>query len=63
MSDDPKQVGKPDDTRINAQQDHELDYWSLELGVSRGVLREAVEKAGPMVADVRRYLRRIGGDE
>ena len=35
MADDLKQTGKPDDQRINVEQDHELNYWSKELGVSR----------------------------
>ena len=56
MADDPKQTGKPDDQRINVEQDHELSYWSKELGVSRDVLRQAVERVGPMVKDVRREL-------
>lgn len=35
MADDLKQTGKPDDARINVEQDHELGYWSEKLGVSR----------------------------
>ena len=58
MADDLKQTAKPDDQRINVEQDHELNYWSKELGVSRDELRRAVEQAGPMVRDVRRHLSR-----
>ena len=36
MADDLKQTGKPDDQRIDPEQDHELAYWSEKLGVSRG---------------------------
>jgi hypothetical protein len=36
MADDLKQTGKPDDARINVDQDHELGYWSEKLGVSSG---------------------------
>ncbi len=57
MADDLKQTGKPDDQRINVDQDHELSYWSNKLGVSRDKLREAVAKAGPMVKNVERELR------
>jgi len=57
MADDLKQTGKPDDQRINVDQDHELSYWSEKLGVSRDKLREAVAKAGPMVRNVERELR------
>ena len=58
MSDDLKQTGKPEDDRINVNQDHELSYWSEKLGVSREQLRKAVQAAGPMVKDVQRHLGR-----
>jgi Protein of unknown function (DUF3606) len=58
MADDPKQTGKPDDQRINVEQDHELSYWSKELGVSRDELRAAVQRAGPLVKNVRQHLNR-----
>jgi hypothetical protein len=57
MADDLKQTGKPDNQRINVDQDHELSYWSEKLGVSRDKLREVVGKAGPMVKNVERELR------
>jgi hypothetical protein len=58
MPDDLKQTGKPDDARINVDQDHELRYWSEKLGVSLGELRKLVQDAGPMVKDVLRELNR-----
>lgn len=58
MADDLKQTGRADDQRINIDQDHELSYWSKELGVSRDELRSAVQQAGPMVRDVRQHLSR-----
>ena len=58
MADDLKQTGKADDQRINIEQDHELNDRSKELGVSREQVRNAVQQAGPMVADVRRQLNR-----
>jgi Protein of unknown function (DUF3606) len=56
MADDLKQTGKPDDARINVDQDYELRYWSEKLGVSLDELRKAVQDAGPMVKDVLRHL-------
>jgi hypothetical protein len=57
MADDLKKTGKPDDQRINVEQDHELNYWSDKLGVSRERLRDAVAKAGSsLVKDVQRQL-------
>jgi hypothetical protein len=58
VADDLKQTGKPDDQRINVDQDHELSYWSNELGVTREQLREIVRRAGPMLKDVRQHLNR-----
>ena len=58
MADDLKQTGKTDDQRINVEQDHELSYWSKELGVSRDELRNAVQRAGPLVRNVRQHLNR-----
>lgn len=58
MADDLKQTGRQDDQRINVEQDHELSYWSKELGVSREELRRAVQQAGSLVKDVRQHLSR-----
>ena len=58
MADDLKRVGKADDARINLDQDHEVNYWANEFGVSRDELRSAVAKAGPMVKNVRDHLQR-----
>jgi hypothetical protein len=58
MADDLKQTGKPDDSRINVDQEHEVGYWSEKLGVSGEELRKAVQAAGPMVKDVQRHLNR-----
>jgi hypothetical protein len=57
-ADDLKQIGKPEDQRINPDRDRELAYWSEKLGVSRDELRKAVQAAGPMVKDVQRHLNR-----
>lgn len=58
MADDLKQTGRQDDQRINVEQDHELSYWSKELGGSREELRSAVQQAGSLVKDVRQRLNR-----
>ena len=57
MADGLKQTGRQDDARINIEQDHELNYWANEFGVSRDELRSAVAKAGPMVKNVPEHLR------
>jgi Protein of unknown function (DUF3606) len=47
---------RADDQRINANQDHEFRYWSVQLKVSEETLRLAMGHVGPMVADVRRWI-------
>jgi hypothetical protein len=56
MADDLKQTGRPDDQRINVEQDHEVRYWADKFGVSQDEIRAAVKAAGPMVKDVRQRL-------
>ena len=40
MADNLQETGKPDDQRINVNQDHELIYWSGKFGVSRDQPRQ-----------------------
>ncbi len=56
MPDNRTKTGPADDSRINVHQDYELQYWSQKFGVSPEELRQAVQKVGPMVKDVRRHL-------
>jgi hypothetical protein len=58
MADNLKQTGKADDIRININQDHEVRYWTQQLGVTSAKLREAVQTVGPMVKDVKSYLKK-----
>lgn len=45
-----------DATKININQDWEVDYWCDELGCTKSQLVKAVEKVGPMVDVVKKYL-------
>lgn len=58
MSDDMKNRGEPDRSRISLSQDHEVAYWSRELGLSPSELRTAVVMAGSSPDDVRRFVNR-----
>ena len=50
---------KADDRRrIDVHETYEFGYWSRKFGVSREQLAEAVQKVGPMAADVERELGR-----
>ena len=58
MSDNPDLTDYRDRDRIDVHQDHELRYWSKEVGVAAEILKDTVQDAGVMVADVRRELRK-----
>lgn len=50
--------GQQDRIRINIHEEHEVRYWTQELGVSREELAQAVKDVGVMAADVRKHLGR-----
>jgi hypothetical protein len=56
MGDDPKQRGPQDRSRVNVEQDYELQYWSQKFGVSGDTLRDAVRQVGPSADAVARHL-------
>jgi len=47
-----------DARRININQNHELEYWSNDLNVTKFKLRLAVQKVGTSVEAVREWLSR-----
>jgi hypothetical protein len=48
--------GAQDHSKISIDQEHEIRYWTQELGVSEAALTAAVAKVGNSVAAVRREL-------
>lgn len=56
MSDDLKERGPQDRSRINVNESHELRYWTKELGVNEDQLRAAVQAVGVSAAAVREHL-------
>jgi hypothetical protein len=57
MPDDKSNRGPADASRINVNEDYELNYWTRELGVSREALKAAVAKVGISADKVREYLK------
>lgn len=53
MPDDLRKSGPQDGWRIALTQEHELDYWTAALRVTRAELREIVGKVGNLAKDVR----------
>jgi len=56
MSDDLKNRGPQDGSRINLHEEHEVRYWTQALGVSREQLEAAVRAVGVSAEAVRRKL-------
>lgn len=56
MSDDLKNRGPADRSRINVNEERELRWWTQTLGVSAAELREAVKAVGTSASAVRKHL-------
>jgi len=59
MSDDRKNRGQPDRSKINMSEDYEVEYWTKHLGVSREELQLAVDLVGDSAAAVRKKLGKM----
>ena len=57
MPDDTKIRQPEDPDRINVNQPWEVLYWCRVLGCSETKLRQAVKAVGPMVEDVKKWLK------
>ncbi|HYG05724.1 MAG TPA: DUF3606 domain-containing protein [Stenotrophomonas sp.] len=58
MSDDKRNAGPADRSRINLSEDYEVRYWTEALGVSEARLREAVQAVGSSAEAVREHLKK-----
>ena len=56
MADDRTRRSAQDRSKISLDQEHEIRYWTQELGVSEAALTAAVSKVGNSVRAVRREL-------
>jgi hypothetical protein len=56
MADNLSNRNRPDNARINVNQDHELRHWSEKFKVTPERLKEAVRQVGPMAKDVEQHL-------
>ncbi len=56
MGDDLTDRGAQDRSRINLEEDWEINYWTNELECTESELREAVSEVGNSADSVRRYL-------
>ncbi|RKH14803.1 DUF3606 domain-containing protein [Corallococcus sp. CA053C] len=56
MSDDLKNRGPADRSRVNVNETWEVKYWCNQFGCTEAQLRAAVNAVGVMADDVRRRL-------
>lgn len=56
MADNPSDRGPQDRARINLGQEHEVRYWTHELGVTEEQLRDVVAKVGTSAEKVKAEL-------
>ena len=56
MADDKTKKGPADSSRINVNEDYEVDYWTQALGISEEKLKEAVDAVGTSAKAVREHL-------
>lgn len=56
MADNTANRGQPDRSKINMNEDYEVQYWTKELGVTRDVLQKAIDAVGNSSTEVRKYL-------
>ena len=56
MSDDKKNRGEPDRSRISLSEEHEVRYWTERFGVTKEQLAVAVGKVGNSADAVRQAL-------
>jgi len=56
--DNKEHVGNPDRSRINVNEDYELNDWSKKFGVSHDELKEAVKAVGTSADAVEAYLKK-----
>ena len=56
--DDLQKKGPADRSKVNMHEAWEVDYWTMELGVSKDELQRVVKKVGNSAAAVRKELDR-----
>jgi hypothetical protein len=53
-----RQMQQTERVYISMEQEYEIHYWAMQLGVTEEQVRHAVNAAGDCLEDVRRHLGR-----
>ena len=57
MSDDKRETGEPDRSRVSLEEDYEVQYWSGRFNASKDRLAAAVRAVGNSVEKVDAWLK------
>jgi hypothetical protein len=58
MADNKKNIGNPDRSRINVNEQYELNDWSRKFRVTPEQLKKAVKEVGSIASDVEAHLKK-----
>jgi uncharacterized protein DUF3606 len=53
------QTRRPDNKKIGADEENELDYWSNEFGISKDELLKVVKAGGTSAEAVEKYVKKV----
>jgi hypothetical protein len=56
MPDDQSKIRPQDASKINVHETYEVEYWTKHLGVTPEKLKDAVNKVGVSVKEVKKHL-------
>ena len=56
MSDDKSKTAPQDASRVNVNEEYEVQYWTKKFGCSAEQLKKAVREVGVSASDVEKYL-------
>ena len=58
MADNKQNIGNPDRSRINVNEEYELNAWCRKFNVNPSQLKKAVKEVGSIASDVEAYLNK-----
>jgi hypothetical protein len=58
MADNKQNIGNPDRSRINVNEEYELNDWCRKFNVNPSQLKKAVKEVGSIASDVEAYLNK-----
>jgi len=60
MADDKTNRGEPDRSRVNMNEEYEVNYWTKRLGTTREELQKVVNRVGNSASAVAKEFGQVG---